>query len=158
MAKELADVKAKLASIEQEKQITSRTNKTNNTRPSNYTEVGDTREGNNNTTNNNSTSSKSSSNNTNTTASVRSKCKIPHSVKMASWDAHIGYEIGKAKCMCCKINDILQGGFVCGHVIPESQGGPTTVENLRPICSACNGSMLTNNMKEFALKYYRVEI
>lgn len=100
--------------------------------------------------------SKASSSSSKIIPSVKSK--IPHSVRMACWDTHIGFETGKTKCLCCKTNDIFQGAFVCGHVIPESQGGSTTVENLRPICNACNNSMLTTNMKEFAWKYYRVEI
>ena len=31
--------------------------------------------------------------------------------------------------------------FNPGHIIPESKGGPTTIENLMPICSRCNLSM-----------------
>ncbi len=31
--------------------------------------------------------------------------------------------------------------FHCGHNIPESQGGPTNVDNLIPLCSRCNLSM-----------------
>ena len=38
--------------------------------------------------------------------------------------------------------------------MPESKGGSTNIENLRPICSKCNGSMATQNMEEFMKKYY----
>ena len=31
--------------------------------------------------------------------------------------------------------------FHCGHNIPESQGGPTNIDNLIPLCSRCNLSM-----------------
>jgi hypothetical protein len=31
--------------------------------------------------------------------------------------------------------------FEAGHNIPESKGGPTTHDNLRPICSGCNKAM-----------------
>lgn len=31
--------------------------------------------------------------------------------------------------------------FQCGHNIPESKGGDTTLENLLPICGRCNISM-----------------
>jgi len=31
--------------------------------------------------------------------------------------------------------------FQCGHNVPESKGGSTTLQNLVPICSRCNLSM-----------------
>ena len=39
--------------------------------------------------------------------------------------------------------------FHCGHVVAEADGGPTTVENLRPVCATCNLSMRTQNMEKF---------
>jgi hypothetical protein len=39
--------------------------------------------------------------------------------------------------------------FHCGHVTAEANGGVTSIENLRPICKACNLSMRTENMEEF---------
>ena len=39
--------------------------------------------------------------------------------------------------------------FHCGHVISEAMGGPTTVDNLRPVCATCNLSMRTQNMEKF---------
>ena len=41
-----------------------------------------------------------------------------------------------------------------GHVIPESKGGPTTIENLKPICAKCNLSMSNNyTIDEFSEKF-----
>ena len=31
--------------------------------------------------------------------------------------------------------------FECGHNIPESKGGTSDIDNLRPICGNCNRSM-----------------
>ena len=39
--------------------------------------------------------------------------------------------------------------FHCGHVVAEADGGPTTVDNLRPVCATCNLSMRTQNMNTF---------
>ena len=39
--------------------------------------------------------------------------------------------------------------FECGHIIPYSQGGPTSLENLRPVCKGCNRSMGTTNMLDY---------
>jgi hypothetical protein len=37
-----------------------------------------------------------------------------------------------------------------GHVVAESKGGgPTNVQNLRPVCISCNMSMGSKNMMEF---------
>lgn len=95
-----------------------------------------------------------------TTSKLKSrvKSKIPQSVRMRSWDMHIGVDVGRTKCLCCQQNQILQGAFVCGHVVPESLGGPTIPENLRPICGPCNASMHNKNMVEFAKKYHNVVI
>jgi len=37
--------------------------------------------------------------------------------------------------------NIGKNGFHCGHIISEYNGGPTVLENLKPICSGCNLKM-----------------
>lgn len=81
------------------------------------------------------------------------KQSIPHILRIKVWNKWIGEEIGKTKCLCCKLNDICQLNFVCGHIIAESKGGDIDVDNLKPICQPCNNSMGTQNMNEFILKY-----
>lgn len=78
------------------------------------------------------------------------KTSIKSSLKKQVWDVYIGTDIGKAKCLCCKNNDISQLDFHCGHVLSEANGGLTDVTNLRPICQKCNLSMGTTNLHEFA--------
>lgn len=39
--------------------------------------------------------------------------------------------------------------FECGHVIAHVDGGPSTIDNLRPVCSRCNRSMGVKNMDDF---------
>jgi len=80
---------------------------------------------------------------------VKKKIPISSAVKRLVWNKYIGEEIGKAKCVCCKSTDIVQMSFHCGHVIAESNGGPTEVSNLRPICQNCNCSMGIKNMNDF---------
>lgn len=79
----------------------------------------------------------------------KKKKHIPSTMKRLVWNTHIGEEIGKAKCLCCKITDITQLSFNCGHIIAESNGGELIVSNLKPICQNCNSSMGTKNMNEF---------
>ena len=80
------------------------------------------------------------------------KKNIPATVKRLVWNTYIGEEIGKTKCLCCKVTDITQMSFHCGHLIAESNKGETAVYNLRPICQNCNSSMGTKNMDEFMNK------
>ena len=77
------------------------------------------------------------------------KHTISATIKKLVWNMHIGEEIGKAKCVCCKSSYISQMSFHCGHIIAESKGGEMIVSNLRPICQNCNSSMGNKNMEEF---------
>jgi chromosome segregation ATPase len=81
------------------------------------------------------------------------KKAIPKALKNKVWDKYIGIDIGQTKCLCCKITNISQLNFHCGHIISEKDGGELTMDNLKPICGSCNSSMSTMNMDEFILKY-----
>ena len=78
---------------------------------------------------------------------------IPLVVKRKVWDKWIGRSIGTHLCLCCKLTEISQMSFHCGHVISEKNGGNVCVDNLRPICQSCNSSMGSKNMDEFIKKY-----
>ena len=69
------------------------------------------------------------------------KCIIPKALREQVWIKYFGKKY-KHKCYIfwCK-NDISVFDFQVGHNIPESKGGETVLENLRPICSRCNLSM-----------------
>jgi len=77
------------------------------------------------------------------------KQKITATMKRLVWNTHIGEEIGKTKCLCCKTTSITQLSFNCGHIIAEANNGKTIVSNLKPICQNCNSSMGTQNMDDF---------
>ena len=79
----------------------------------------------------------------------RQKKTIPKILKDLTWAKWVGDHIAKTKCLCCGVNEIKMNSFHCGHVVAEADGGPTTVENLRPICATCNLSMRTQNMVKF---------
>ena len=69
------------------------------------------------------------------------KDKIPKALREQVWLTHIGKKYD-SKCYIswCK-NQITVFDFQCGHNLPESKGGKTDLQNLRPICSRCNSSM-----------------
>ena len=86
--------------------------------------------------------------------SKRRKKPIPKKIKRELWDKLIGREKGIAKCLCCNNIEISKDDFDAGHIIPESKGGNTNIDNLRPICRACNSSMGQMNMDDYIKKYY----
>jgi 5-methylcytosine-specific restriction endonuclease McrA len=81
---------------------------------------------------------------------------IPKTLRMDVWNHYIGENIGKTKCLCCRNKDIAQMNFHCGHVTSVADGGKTTLDNLRPICSTCNLSMNKKHFEGFTNCYYPV--
>lgn len=73
---------------------------------------------------------------------------IPQALRSTVWRTYIGKKFGGI-CFCCGKIDINPDIFECGHVKSLKDGGETTVDNLRPICSLCNRSMGSKHMEEF---------
>ena len=82
------------------------------------------------------------------------KKTIPKGVRDDSWNHWIGKDKGSHKCLVCNLKDISQNDFECGHIVAESKGGSTTVNNLKPICSKCNKSMGAMNLDEYKNTHY----
>ena len=83
----------------------------------------------------------------------KTKQIIPKHVKTIIWNHYIGDDIIKHRCLCCKKVLIKITDFHVGHVISEKEGGTHEINNLRPICGACNHSMGTTNMIDFIKTY-----
>lgn len=79
------------------------------------------------------------------------KAKIPVALRNAVWNTYIGADKAQGKCFCGTTISIQS--FDCGHVVAESKGGSTTLQNLRPICKTCNCSMGSENMKDFIKRH-----
>ena len=47
--------------------------------------------------------------------------------------------------------DSLHGQWHCGHIVADANGGPTELDNLKPLCRSCNLKMGTMNMYEYIL-------
>jgi len=69
------------------------------------------------------------------------RIKIPRALREQVWISTFGKRFNK-KCYIkwCK-NNIDVFNFQVGHNIPLCKGGPTVLENLKPICGRCNLSM-----------------
>jgi 5-methylcytosine-specific restriction endonuclease McrA len=85
--------------------------------------------------------------------SKKKKQSIPKQVRQIVWNHYIGDDIIKHKCLSCKKVTISNTNFDVGHVISEKNGGTHEINNLRPICAACNHSMSSENMVDFVVKY-----
>lgn len=72
---------------------------------------------------------------------IKRKATIPVAFREQIWLRQNG-KVFEAKCHVhwCQ-NTITVFDFQSGHNIPESKGGPTTPDNLIPLCSRCNLSM-----------------
>ena len=84
----------------------------------------------------------------------KKKTKIPRALKEQVWIKHNKKKF-QVKCpiQWCK-NKINCFNHHVGHICPESKGGPTTIENLKPICAKCNLSMSNNyTIDEFSEKF-----
>lgn len=81
------------------------------------------------------------------------KQTIPKKIRQLVWNNHIGENIGKHACLCCKVTDVTQMNFQCGHIISEYNGGTCTINNLVPICNLCNTSMGRTNMDVFMIQH-----
>jgi hypothetical protein len=80
---------------------------------------------------------------------ILKKKSIPKVVKDLAWNKWVGEDVARTRCLCCGVNEIKMSSFHCGHVMAEANGGSMTVDNLRPICAACNLSMKTENLEDF---------
>lgn len=79
------------------------------------------------------------------------KKQIPKIVRDDVWKKYCGKKYS-GDCFCCG-KEIEHDYYECGHVISERNGGETTIENLRPLCSPCNKSIGKKNMEEFMKEY-----
>jgi hypothetical protein len=77
------------------------------------------------------------------------KKQIPKKIRQLVWNKYIGEKFGAGICQCCKITEISQMNFHCGHITSEKNGGDMTLTNLLPICALCNSSMGSINMWDF---------
>jgi hypothetical protein len=81
------------------------------------------------------------------------KATISTDLKQKLWEKYYGNQ-GVAKCFCCGADDIKPLSFEAGHVVAESAGGPTILDNMRPICKGCNRRMASTNMKDWMAQNY----
>jgi len=77
---------------------------------------------------------------------------IPKKVKMDLWEKYFGRKKAEGQCFVCS-KKIHISQFEAGHVVPASKNGSDKINNLRPICRGCNGSMGNRNLYEYKKSY-----
>ncbi len=75
------------------------------------------------------------------------KMVIPKAVKRAVWMKFYPNSKQGECCSCKRI--VYDDDFQTAHIIPESKGGATVVDNLMISCKPCNTSCGTKNMNDF---------
>jgi hypothetical protein len=70
-------------------------------------------------------------------------------LRKSLWYTYVGEDVGSTTCFCCNSSKITALNFQAGHIIAKANGGETTLENLRPICSTCSSSKGKKNMDVF---------
>jgi 5-methylcytosine-specific restriction endonuclease McrA len=84
----------------------------------------------------------------------RPKKSVPKGLKIDVWNKCVDKKERQAMCICCNERTISLEDFHIGHIQPESKGGIMASDNLLPICSTCNLSMGSSNMRDYIEKYY----
>jgi len=79
---------------------------------------------------------------------------IPKKVKNDSWDKYIGNDVANVFCLVCNVTKINQKDFEAGHIIADSCGGSATIDNILPVCRACNTSMGSTEMSHYIKEHY----
>lgn len=75
---------------------------------------------------------------------------LSFAARMSVWNKwqEGGAFAGSGKCHACE-RVIVQQEFECGHILAVAKGGTNSIDNLRPLCRACNRSMGTMSLDEF---------
>ena len=78
------------------------------------------------------------------------KIKIPKSRQIECWNKRFK-GLTDGKCYTCDrdLNCQTSGGYECGHIISEYEGGSIDLDNLEVVCKTCNLNMSTMNMEAY---------
>lgn len=76
---------------------------------------------------------------------------IPKDIRDAVWEREFG-ALGDGECAACQ-RVITADNWECAHITAHARGGKTVLDNLTPTCRACNRSMGTKNLHEYAAEW-----
>jgi hypothetical protein len=73
--------------------------------------------------------------------------RIYKSTRRSVWHKRNSQSLQGGCYVCAK--PIHYDDFECGHVVSVFAGGPTSVDNMEPVCRMCNSDMGTDHLEEF---------
>lgn len=76
----------------------------------------------------------------------RRRTRIPATTRQNVWQKH--NQMLNGSCYCCN-NPLQFCNMVCGHIRAHALGGDSSLENLMPICAACNLAMGIENLEDY---------
>ena len=79
--------------------------------------------------------------------------KLPDRLRKLVWKRYFGPDTTQGTCFVCG-ETITLDAFEAGHFISRDQGGGDDLDNVRPLCRACNGSMETESIPDFKRTYF----
>lgn len=82
-----------------------------------------------------------------------SRRPISKAMKMTLWKKYFGPRKAQAECYVCG-ETILQSNFEAGHNIARAKGGGDDLDNLRPVCKSCNGSIHTDVLEDYKARHF----
>lgn len=88
---------------------------------------------------------------------IKKRKAIPKNIHEKVWKKYYK-NVNEAKCICCDICTISSFNHEVGHIMSVSNGGNNDDNNLVPICSSCNKSMGTMNLKEYMKSTYNRDL
>jgi hypothetical protein len=74
--------------------------------------------------------------------------RIPVAVRIKVWENINDPKSLVGRCYTCE-KSLEFHDMECGHVVPLALGGPTTVDNMMPVCRACNKDMGIMHLEEY---------
>jgi hypothetical protein len=83
---------------------------------------------------------------------VSRRRNIPQALRKAIWEV---FKTPENVVICHHCSAKLDSfNFECGHIQSVAEGGPTTFDNLVPVCSTCNKSVGKRNIHAFNAQYF----
>lgn len=81
---------------------------------------------------------------------TKSRARFPQRVRALVWQTWCG-KVYSHKCTIAWCNSTMEilGAWHVAHVTSVISGGTDAIDNLRPVCGACNLSMGTQNLIDF---------
>ena len=91
----------------------------------------------------------------------KKRISIPKELQEKIWQNEFeAHTSGKCPIFSCQniLSKNISNSWQCGHIISHNNGGSTTINNLRPLCTPCNRSMSDTDWDDYENELMRNDI